>query len=138
MVFSGIHGVKAFLNMLVAEGKKDDTIYAFGIPKEMRTVYGSYFKEYHKKRIAKGIKTKLIFSRAASGEHSTGINKLIERRYFSKEYVFPAEVVILNELVGLLIPSGKPVVFAVRHLEISQSFMNYFELLWAQSKVFKN
>lgn len=129
-VFTGVRGVRAFLDLLISEGKKNDIIYAFGIPKEMRTLYGGYFKEYHRKRIARGIKTKLIFSHDAYQTPYEEPKQLIEMRKFSKDQSFPAEIAILNDLVGIVMPSENPIAFVIRNQKVAESFLGYFELLW--------
>lgn len=132
-MYTGVRGIRAFLDMLLGEGKKGCSIDAFGIPPEMRTMHGGYFREYHSKRIKKGIRTRLIFSKEALLLEYEEPSRLIKMRAFTGKQAFPAEVVVMQDIVGIVIPSNEPVVFMMRHAEAARSFRGYFELLWKQS-----
>jgi sugar-specific transcriptional regulator TrmB len=132
--YSGTRGIRAFLDLLIDTGRKGDCICALGIPPEMRSIHGGYFKQYHRERIRKGIKTRLIFTQEALKEKYKEPAKLVSMRVLPKGESFPTEIVIMNDFTGIILPSSEPVAFAIKSREITKSFQGYFNMLWKDAK----
>lgn len=88
-----------------------------------------YFHWYDKKRKEKKIKTRII----AQDKKIKGI-PLSEIRYLPEKYASPVAVNIYGEKTAIILWAKEPVAIVIKQKEISESYRNYFELLWKMAK----
>ncbi len=89
-----------------------------------------YFVWFDKKRIAKKIKTKIIFNQLTKKKVP-----LSEIRYFPENYSSPLAINIYGEKVAIILWSKEnPFAIVIKNKEISQGYRKHFEMMWKASK----
>ena len=60
--------------------------------------------------------------------------KLYEIRYLPGEYTFPSSTVVYEDKVLIIMWSHQPIAILIRGKEVSESYKQYFEMLWMSAK----
>jgi sugar-specific transcriptional regulator TrmB len=136
-VFDGLKGIQTARERTLEIMKKGDQMWVIGIA---RTPYDSfmakYFKEYHKRRIAKGIKCKYLFNKYAKkpfGETSAKY-PLSEVRYMPEGVITHSWMEIYADTVTIGLNFKKSFSILIQNPDVADSFRRYAELLWSISK----
>jgi len=135
-VYEGYKGVRSVYDNIVRTLKKGDEILVFGaIGADESFMAKTYFMEYTNRRIAKGIKMRMIFN-ADAGETGKYYSKLknTEVRYMPKNIKTPAAVDIYGNNIGILVLKKKPIVFQITSKEVADSYRQFFEMFWRVCK----
>jgi sugar-specific transcriptional regulator TrmB len=131
-MYEGYKGVKSVYDNIVRTLNKGDEILVFGARGADESFMSkTFFIEYTKRRIARGIKMKMIFN-ADSRETGKYYSKLknTEVKYMPKNMKTPAAVDIYANNVGTLILKPKPIVFLITSKEVANSYRQFFKLFW--------
>ncbi len=131
-IYEGYKGVRSVYDNIIRTLNKGDEILVFGaIGADESFMAKTYFKEYTNRRIAKGIKMKIIFNADAreTGKYYSKL-PLTEVKYMPKNMKTPAAVDIYANNVGTLILKPKPIVFLITSKEVSDSYRQFFKLFW--------
>jgi len=131
-VYEGYKGVKSVYDNIVRSLNKGDEILVFGARGADESFMSkTYFKEYTKRRIKKGIKMKMIFNEDAreTGKFYSDLPNT-EVKYMPKDMKTPAAVDIYANNVGTLILKPKPMVFLITSKEVADSYKEFFKLFW--------
>ena len=131
-MFEGYKGVKSVYDNIVRTLNKGDEILVFGARgADESFMSNTFFIEYTKRRVEKGIKMKMIFNDDArqTGKYYSKL-KNTEVRYMPKNMKTPAAVDIYSNNVGTLILKPKPIVFLTTSKEVSDSYRAFFKLFW--------
>jgi len=111
---------------------------AFGV-KDIEDKFANYFRKLHIKRIKKGLKSRILFQQGAKKV----VNKFKMDELYSKDLEFkmlpfkrefPVEIFPYKDTTLLLIQKKEPTIITIKNKEITESFINFFETLWDQSK----
>ena len=96
------------------------------------TLLGDFFWEaFHKKRIAKKIKAKLIFHSSLKWwTKELNKYKLTEVRTTEKDFEELTETIICGNRVAIIIYLDKPFGFLIEEILASKSYKKFFEILW--------
>ena len=136
-VFDGLRGIQTARERTLNIMKKGAEMWIIGIA---RTPYDGpmveYFKDYHKRRIAKGIFCKYLYNeyaRKPHGETSASYPKS-EVRYTPKDLITHAWIEIYADTVTIGINKGRSFSVVIQNQEVTNSFKIYAELLWKMSK----
>ena len=136
-VFDGLKGIQTARERTLKIMKKGDEMWIIGIA---RTPYDgpmtAYFKDYHKRRIAKGIFCRYLYNEYAMkpyGETSASYHKS-EVRYMQKDLITHAWMEIYADTVTIGINKGRSFSVVIQNKEVADSFKIYAELLWKMSK----
>lgn len=101
--------------------------------------FAKYFENLHKKRIAKHIKSRILFQKGQektifrSGMESL-YKKDLEFRTWPFKSEFPVEIYPQGDTTLLLIQKKEPTIITIKNKEVTSSFINFFETLWKQAK----
>lgn len=130
VIFQGSRGIKELLNLMLETDKKEYVSY--GGAQKSDEILGTYFWEnFHKKRIKKKIKAKLLFHASLKwwGEQ---LNKkpLTKVKFTQKEFEELTETVICGDKVGIIIYLDNPFGFLIKEENAAESYRKFFELLW--------
>ena len=129
-VFQGVRGVKDLLNLMLETDAKE---YAgYGGAKISNDLLGEYFWEsFHKRRIAKRIKAKLLFHYSLDywAKFLNTLN-LTTIKTTPKDFEETTETVICGNRVGIIIYLEKPFGFLIEEESAAKSYMNFFRILW--------
>jgi sugar-specific transcriptional regulator TrmB len=101
--------------------------------------FAKYFEGLHKKRIAKGIKSRILFQQGAEKV----VKKFKMEKLYSKDLKFkilpfksefPVEIYPQGDTTLLLIQKKEPTIITIKNKEVTESFIKFFEALWKQAK----
>lgn len=100
--------------------------------------FTKYFQSLHKKRISKGIKSKILFQQGAEEvlkkfKIDELYSKNLEFKMLPFKSEFPVEIYPQGDTTLLLIQKKEPTIITIKNKEVTQSFINFFEALWNQS-----
>ena len=134
-ILQGNKGIKTFTEMILDKLEKGDTFYILGPQKESIETLGAYFQEWHKRRIKKGIRCKILFNQDLK-ERAEKRKKtpLTEVKLLPKNIETPALVDIGKDYVATILFGERPLCILIKNKKIAESYINYFELLWKSSK----
>lgn len=129
-LFQGVRGIKELLNLMLDTNSKE--YFAYGGPQKSHDLLGDFFWEaFHKKRIKKKIKAKLLFHSSLKwwGDQ---LNKfsLTQVKTTQKDFEELTETVICGNRVGIIIYSDKPFGFLIEEELAVKSYVKFFKLIW--------
>jgi len=131
-VYQGYKGVKTVYDHIVRTLGKGDEILVFGARGADESFMSkTYFKQYTKRRIKKGIKMKMIFNADAkeTGTYYASL-KNTEVKYMPKDMKTPVAVDIYANNVGTLILKPEPTIFQITSEQVADSYKSFFKMLW--------
>jgi hypothetical protein len=119
------------------DAEKGSTVYflgpsKFGVQKNLE----AYWKQYHKKRIEKGIHCKLLYDRSTDPEILKERNTLpfCEARYLPFGTEMAMWFNICGDSVSMIVPSEEPpLAFLLKSSKSADALKKYFDYLWEQS-----
>lgn len=130
--FEGEEEINNLRENLVSEMKENETLLVLGAPKIANVKWEDRFQEFHKRRIQKKVKLKIMYNNDAKeyGKLREKM-KLTEVKYLPKEFSSPNWIDIYPNAV-LFVMIEKPIAFLVRDSNLAKSFRNYFQLMWGK------
>lgn len=133
-IYSGFKGIKSLLDNLLEELKYGKEYCVFGAEGGMRRVLGPYFSHYQKKKLRYRIKSRVIFGEKA--RRSALLSEYQgDARFVSAEYSSPADTFIYDNKIVIFIWDEKPpFAILISNKSVSQSYKNYFRILWGSAK----
>ncbi len=123
-------GMKALFELMLKEGK---TIYVMSATGRALEEMKYYFPEWHRQRIKRNIRTRIIFNKELKKKEVTRI-PLAEVKYLSKEHSNPATVFMFGSYTVTLHWQDIPFAFVIKSEAIAKSYLKYFEILWNIAK----
>lgn len=134
-VFEGIKGIKTAYTQMLNELKKGEEIQVLGArggtPLEM---YQAFFREWHNLRVKKGIKAKMMFNLEAreTYDRDREANALTEVKYLPEEASSPGTINMYEDYILISILTENPVLIKIQNKIMTNSFKEYFRILWNQ------
>lgn len=131
-IFRGWKGMETVYKMLRDTLKKGDLNYVFGASKgEDEEQVRIFFIKHLKLLAKKGIKQKIIYNEDARGNIPENLRhqKLFRVRHLQN--TTPAEINIWSNKVMIVLLTKKPIVILVSNKKVSESFKQYFNVMWA-------
>lgn len=132
VIYEGYKGVRSVYDNIIRNLSKGDEILVFGARGADESFMSkTFFKEYTKRRISKGIKIKMIFNADAkdTGKFYSTLENT-EVRYMPEGMKTPAAVDIFGNNIGILVLKENPRIFLITSKEVSDSYREYFKMLW--------
>jgi len=133
-VFIGMRGMRNAFNILVNEFSSKENYYAFGAGKgEDVEKIQMFFSKLHRERVKSKVKAFIIFNESSRGLFkSQEKSKLVECRYLLEST--PATINIYKDYTIIAILTKDPVTFLIKNKEVSDSFKEYFKIMWKLGK----
>ncbi|MCP4648104.1 MAG: hypothetical protein GY852_10305 [bacterium] len=133
----GEEGYRMLKESFLADLKKGDEILIIGSPANVTQSLVDYFQVFHTKRIAMGVKLKMMYNSDVGKDRFTRARgwKNTEVRALPKNNS-PAWVEIYGNRVIIPLVSDKIIAIAITDKSMATSFKNYFDLLWKSTKEF--
>ena len=133
-IFEGYDGIKTVFNMILENLSPNEEYYAFSLGEELRNENLMIFlQNYHTKRIKKKIRVKII----ASQKEKSLFNKLSRLKDLQVRYhktPVPLGVFIFKDHVATFTFKEKPTAFLIKSQQVSASYRDFFNGLWAEAK----
>ena len=130
-VFDGLRGIQTARERTLKIMKKGDQMWILGIARTPYDKLTAYFSDYHKRRIAKGIKCRYLYNayaREPFGKNSEKI-PLSEVKYLPEGMITHAWMEIYADTVTIGINFKKSFSIVIENQEVADSFRNYAKLL---------
>lgn len=133
-VFEGFKGTMTVHEHTYDTLKKGEEYFYMGIA-EQPEFYHSYWKKDHRRRIAAGIRCRLLFNKTVAKDILDTRNKYegCNARYMPTGINPPAWIMGYSDVATISFPSPRPITIEITNREIAQSFKEYFEQLWKLS-----
>ena len=128
-IYDGKKGVKYIFDESL---KQKGEISVFGGGGKFKECFPEYSELWDKLRIKSKIKLKLLYDEGLRKKNAN--YQQCEIRYLPKEFNNPAPTMIYNNKVVITIWTEKPMAFVIESKEVSESYKNYFEILWKVAK----
>ncbi len=132
-VFQGWNGMKTIFEDLINECSAGDKNYVFGASRgESEKQADSFFIKYSKLRAEKGIITNIIFN-AELKHRKERIEFFLKSKKYKVRFLqqsTPAEIMFYKNKSCILILTKEPLVIRITSTEVTDSFKQYFEIMW--------
>jgi len=132
-VFDGLRGIMTARERTLKIMKKGDEMWIIGIARTPYNRLEAYFEDYHRRRIAKGIRCRYLYNEEARkpfGLQSSSY-KLSEVRFMPKGMITQSWMEIYADTVTIGLNSKKSFSVVIQNQEVADSFRNYAKLLWS-------
>lgn len=133
-IYIGINGMENAFDLLVQEFNSAEPYYAFGAGQgENVKQIQLFFIRLHEKRIKKKVKSYIIFNENSKGLFkSQEKSKLVESKYL--KISTPAAINIYKDYTIIAILNEEPITFIIRNKETTDSFKEYFKIMWQMAE----
>lgn len=91
----------------------------------------SFFTQFHKKRVEKGVKARMLFQQSTKPIPATA--KTAKIRYLPLGFQNPLQINLYKEVSNIVIWGPEPMIFKIRSKQVTEGFNQYFEALWKES-----
>ncbi len=134
-IYEGYKGIKAAFDDILRTLEKGEEYYVFGARGGLPLTWTrDFFIQFNKKKLKKGIKTKIIFNEDV--RETTGADEeklpLTKVRYLPQVTRSAANIYKDKVIIALWIKN--PIAFMIKNKENADSYREYFHLLWKQAK----
>lgn len=124
-IYKGKRGIKTILED-VLEQKKD--LLVFGAEGKFKELFPWYFSHWHKQRAERQIPLKIIFNQRLTKQRQSLPRAKV--KFLSESYINPATTLVYADTVAIIIWEPNPQAFVIKSKQVSQSYRNFFVLLW--------
>ena len=139
-VLSGIKGLEVIFREQIDTLKKDDICYVisgtWGTGEEQESLVQTFFEKIHLMRENKKIKTKMLFNLKQKDTteklYSSKRFPLTTTRYI--EHASPVAINLYKDRTVVIIFGKKISSICISSQDVSNSFLEYFNMLWGQAK----
>jgi len=129
--YKGKNGLKSVLEDQLEKGTKE--ILILGAQSKAVNVIPFYFKWFNEKRIKNKIKMKLIYHEKTKTKISNS-----EIRYLPKKINSELAINIYRDKVAIILwNKEKPFAIVIKNKDITEGYLEYFEIMWSLSKKIK-
>lgn len=129
-IYEGLDGVKNAFNNLLNTVPKEQEYCVFTLGEELaRDDLRRFFQNYHKKRIEKKIKVKLI-ANVKIREIFTKYHKYKNMRIKYSKQKLPTGIFIYEDCVMTVVWQGEPTAFVIKSKNNAQRYREFFNEIW--------
>jgi len=140
-MYEGFRGLITAYDKRYDKLKRGDEVVLYGLPPSQPEFHHAYWKKANAKLDKLGIRSRLLYHPAVTDENLKNRNsyKLCEARRMPLKMETPSWVMVYKDVTLIAIPQGDmPFAFEITSQQVADSFRNYFEWFWKQSKPFKS
>lgn len=131
-IYEGVAGIKSAIMKMLEILSKEDTYYVLGAPVLINDRLNGFFRDIHNKRIKKGIKYRIIYNKEAEEfARERSKQKLTEVRV--QKLNNSVEIAIYKDIIQFVFLGKKYRLIEIKNSFLANTFLSYFEILWAQS-----
>ncbi|MFH1400711.1 MAG: helix-turn-helix domain-containing protein [Nanoarchaeota archaeon] len=133
VMLEDIAGIKAAVTNAIESLPEGGTYYVLGAPAMLSRSLHGFFSDVHRRRIAKRIKFRIIYSKNniefAEDRKTSALTKI---KYC--DFGNNIEFAIYNDVVQIISFGGEPYVVEVKDGGVADAMRFYFETIWAVSE----
>ncbi|MFH1447878.1 MAG: helix-turn-helix domain-containing protein [Candidatus Micrarchaeota archaeon] len=133
-VFRGMKGLDTAFRDILRVLKPGDEYYVLSAPEYFPESFQKFLGRFHKKREAKRIRMKIIYSenlKPTLGEDRES-EKYTAVKYAPPGVITPAGIIIYNDKVMTVVWGREPIVSLIESSEYANSLKLFFKMLWEQ------
>ena len=129
-------GVQPFQKILMSWLRFEEPILVYGIPKNAPEMMKHFIPHFHEIRMEKKIVMKHIYNHNAQ-ERIQYLNTLpfTEAKYLPQQYYSTVSTCVCGDEVVLVLWLETPFVVQIKNRQIADSYKQYFEMLWKNSRI---
>ncbi len=131
-IYQGKEGIKSIAED-VLKTKKD--LFAFGAEGKFVEHFTHYADQWHLRRKKLKIPVKIIYNEKVRYIKSKAKFPILKMRFNSNMYDTPATTWIYGYKVAIVVWSTKPIATLIRSKEVANSYKQFFDILWKDSKL---
>lgn len=128
-IFKDKKGIK---NLLEEITKSKTTVLLFASGWGFKQNFPDYYLVWCERFKINHVKIKSLLSSKFKNDPSA--SGPIDHRYLPSEFQFPSTTCVWEDKVLIMMWSDIPIAFLIRSKHVSESYKNFFELLWKQAK----
>ncbi len=133
-VYKGYTGLKNIFEDVLNFLEEGDEHIAF-VASNMPKAFFNYIKQWQKRRIKKKIHMKVIYNNKISSQVSIGKkSKFSQIKILKQDFTPPAVFNLYKNKTAILLWSKNPIGILIENEEITNSFRQYFEMMWKIAK----
>jgi HTH-type transcriptional regulator, sugar sensing transcriptional regulator len=138
-IFEGFKGIMTAHEKTYSKLEKGEEYLYLGISPLQDEKYNLFWQRDHTKRAREGINCRLLFNKDTDKKTLKNRNKYkgCDARYLSIDAKTPAWFLIYKDTVVVGLQSENGIAIEIVNQKISDSFKEYFEAFWKQTKPFK-
>ena len=130
-VYKSMKGIETIFSIILNILKKNDGYYVFGARSGATEAQRIFLLKYHEKRIAKGIKLKILFSKDIRNiTQPYKQMKFTEVRCMNSGLMSPTQTMIVKDKTIIILWKENPMGIIIDNKEIAESYKKYFWFLW--------
>ena len=130
-IYKGKKGLKSIAED-VLKTKKD--LLVFGAEGKFVDIFTHYAQQWHMRRGKLKIPVKIIYNEKIRNKKSKSKFPILEMKFNSNIYETPATTWVYGDKVAIIVWSDQPVATLIRSKEVSNSYKQFFNILWNDSK----
>jgi sugar-specific transcriptional regulator TrmB len=136
IIYEGEDGMKKSRNFTL-QYDAGETIYVIGSKASSGPEMEKYWRQYHKKRIKKGIGLKIMYDHGVNPDDLVWRNSLenSKAKYLPLDIDLPIWFSTIKDYLEIGIPGDEQLVFGIKNLEAASAFKKFFEYFWNQEVV---
>jgi len=137
-VYESLHGYTQAFDIILKECSSKEGLLTIGFkaPEKGFETLRTFFKKMDRERHNKKIPMRILFD--ATMKETSGKDReeepYTEVKYLPKGYITPTAMSIFKDYVYIWVWKDTPSIFVIKNKQVSESFKNYFELLWKIAK----
>jgi len=139
-IYEGFKGLMTAYENRYQKLKKGDEVVLYSLPAEQPGFHHAYWKKNHMRLAKEGIKCRMLYHPDVTDATLKDRNsyRFCEARKMPFNIESPSWVMVYKDVTLIAIPQGDmPFAFEIVSQKIADSFKNYFEWFWKQSKSFE-
>ena len=128
LIYKDKKGIKAVLEEVT---KSKTEVYIFASGWGFQRNFPEYYTSWHKRLASNNIKGRMLLS---NNLKNIEILEPWKYRYLPSDFVFPSTTLIYEDKVFINIWGSPPLGILIKGKEVTESYRNYFEIMWKQAK----
>jgi len=130
-IFKGKKAIKTITEDILRTNKG---MYVFGAEGKLKELFPIYYHHFHRNRINKRIKMKIIYCEKIRKRKPPKELKQVEIKYLPDEFETPASTWIFGDKIAIIVWSEQPIATLIRSKEVAKAYQTNFNLLWSLAK----
>ena len=127
-IYKGKKGLKSIFEDVLKHPNKEFKV--MGAPGKFKELFHAYFIHWQNRRAQANIKLKIIYDESVRKQKREKELKLVEIKYLPETNITPSTTIIYGNKVAVIMWSDTPMAFLMRSQNVSDSYRNFFEILW--------
>ncbi len=131
-IYKGKKGIKSIAEDVLKTKKE---LLTFGAEGKFVDVFTHYAQQWHIRRKKLNIPVKIIYNERIRHKKSKAKFPILKMRFNAHLYDTPATTWVYGNKVAIVVWSDQPIATLIRSKEVADSYKQFFDILWKDSKL---